>query len=346
MTATLVTGGAGFIGSNFILHELAAHPDLRIVNVDALTYAGSLANLASVAQDPRYAFIQADITNQAAMSAVFTQYNPNVVVNFAAESHVDRSIQTPELFAHTNVLGTVALLEAARQHWVHQDPEHHRFIQISTDEVYGSLPLDRPDLLFTENSPLAPRSPYAASKASADTFVLSYRDTYGMPVNITRCSNNYGPRQYPEKLIPLTISRALAHQSIPIYGDGSNVRDWIHVDDHSSAVWAILTAGRLGETYLIGANGERSDLAMMRMILRLMGKPEDMFDHVDDRPGHDRRYAIDATKLRTELGWRPRHTDIESGLRQTVQWYMDNPQWWKPTKSATEAKYAMQCATS
>ncbi|NLQ13728.1 dTDP-glucose 4,6-dehydratase [Olsenella sp. KGMB02461] len=320
----LVTGGAGFIGSNFILHELAAHPDLRIVNVDALTYAGNLANLSSVAQDPRYAFIQADITNQAAMSAVFTQYNPNVVVNFAAESHVDRSIQTPELFAHTNVLGTVTLLEAARQHWVHQDPEHHRFIQISTDEVYGSLPRDCPDLLFTEKSPLAPRSPYAASKASADTFVLSYRDTYGMPVNITRCSNNYGPRQYPEKLIPLTISRALAHQPIPIYGDGRNVRDWIHVDDHCRAIDAVIQNALPGEIYNIGAREEHTNISLITTILdtlsKLTGDPDispRLMTHVKDRPGHDTRYGLDISKIQRYLNWSP-SISFYQGLISTI----------------------------
>lgn len=324
MTAMLVTGGAGFIGSNFILHELAAHPDLRIVNVDALTYAGNLANLSSVAQDPRYAFIQADITNQAAMSAVFTQYNPNVVVNFAAESHVDRSIQTPELFAHTNVLGTVTLLEAARQHWVHQDPEHHRFIQISTDEVYGSLPLDRPDLLFTEKSPLAPRSPYAASKASADTFVLSYRDTYGMPINITRCSNNYGPHQYPEKLIPLTISRALAHQPIPIYGDGRNVRDWIHVDDHCRAIDAVIQNALPGEIYNIGAREEHTNISLITTILdtlsKLTGDPDispRLITHVKDRPGHDTRYGLDISKIQRYLNWSP-SIPFYQGLISTI----------------------------
>lgn len=328
MTAMLVTGGAGFIGSNFILHELAAHPDLRIVNVDALTYAGNLANLSSVAQDPRYAFIQADITNQAAMSAVFTQYNPNVVVNFAAESHVDRSIQTPELFAHTNVLGTVALLEAARQHWVHQDPEHHRFIQISTDEVYGSLPLDRPDLLFTENSPLAPRSPYAASKASADTFVLSYRDTYGMPINITRCSNNYGLHQYPEKLIPLTISRALAHQPIPIYGDGRNVRDWIHVDDHCRAIDAVIQNALPGEIYNIGAREEHTNLSLITTILdtlsKLTGDPDispRLITHVKDRPGHDNRYGLDISKIQHDLRWSPQ-ISFKGGIVETVYWHL------------------------
>ena len=352
----LITGGAGFIGSHVVRLFVNKYPGYRIVNLDKLTYAGNLANLADVENAPNYTFIKADICDYERMRELFREYAVDGVIHLAAESHVDRSIRDPFTFARTNVMGTLSLLQAAKEQW-NGDYEGKRFYHISTDEVYGALPMTRPqgdpngnecgggpygDEFFTERTKYDPHSPYSASKASSDHFVRAYHDTYGLPTVISNCSNNYGPYQHVEKFIPRQITNIIEGIRPKLYGDGLNVRDWIHTEDHSSAVWTILTTGRLGETYLIGANGERNNLTVLHDILRVMGQPEDAFDWVKDRPGHDRRYAIDSTKLQTELGWRPTHTDFESGLRQTVQWYIDNPQWWEPAKAATEAKYKAQ----
>lgn len=330
MREILVTGGAGFIGSHFIRLLLEGREEIRVVNLDALTYAGDLENLRDCEGDPRYRFVRGDVGDRALLDRLFREFRFDAVVHFAAESHVDRSITDPERFLSTNVLGTQALLDAARAHWALRPEdlrskeyrEGVRYLQISTDEVYGAL---GPEGMFTETTPLAPNSPYSASKAAADLLVLAYHRTYGLPVNITRCSNNYGPFQYPEKLIPLMISRALADQPLPVYGDGLQVRDWIHVRDHCGAVKAVLERGRAGEVYNVGGRSERSNLEIVRLILRELGKPESLIAHVPDRPGHDRRYAIDNTKITAELGWRPEHT-FESGLRETVLWYRSHPE--------------------
>ena len=319
----LITGGAGFIGSNFIFYLLEHHPEDRIVCLDKLTYAGNLATLAPILNDPRFRFVQGDICDSAVVEQIFTVEKPHIVVNFAAESHVDRSIADPQVFLQTNILGTATLLEACRKFGV------ERFHQISTDEVYGDLPLDRLDLQFTEESPLCPHSPYSSSKAAADLLTLSYHRTYGLPVTISRCSNNYGPYQYPEKLIPLMFTRAVSDQPLPIYGNGLNVRDWIYVEDHCSAVDLILRKGKVGEVYNIGGNCEISNLALVKHLLHSLGKSEDLITYVADRKGHDLRYAICSHKLQTELGWHPQ-TDFADGLRQTIRWYQDHPDWWCP----------------
>jgi len=336
MKTYLVTGGAGFIGSNFVLYMLEKYKDITIVNVDKLTYAGNLSTLESVMDKPNFRFVKADICDRKAIYDLFEEEHPDMVVNFAAESHVDRSIENPEVFLQTNILGTQVMLDACRKYGIQR---HH---QVSTDEVYGDLPLDRPDLFFTEETPIHTSSPYSASKASADLLVQAYHRTFGVPVTISRCSNNYGPYQHVEKFIPRQITNVLEGLRPKLYGKGENVRDWIHTDDHSTGVWTILTKGRLGETYLIGANGERNNITVLRDILTVMGKSPDDFDWVKDRPGHDRRYAIDSTKLRTELGWEPTHTDFQKGLEQTIKWYTDNRAWWEPAKAATEAKYKQQ----
>lgn len=348
MTTYLVTGGAGFIGSNFVLHVLAAHPDAKVVNVDALTYAGNMENLASVSGDARHVFVQADIRDAEAMRAVFAEHDPDYVVNFAAESHVDRSIADPGAFADTNVRGTVTLLAAARAAWERPDgtyPEGKRYLQVSTDEVYGSLPLDDPEAFFRETTPLAPHSPYSASKASADLFVQAYRDTYGMPVNITRCSNNYGPFQFPEKLIPLVINNCLAHRELPVYGDGLNVRDWLYVEDHCEAIDAVLARGCLGEVYNVGGHNERSNLEIVRRIVaevsRAAGDPainESLIRHVADRKGHDRRYGIAPDKIHAELGWEPK-TAFEDGIVRTIEWYLTHREWMEHVTSGAYREY-------
>ena len=314
----LVTGGAGFIGSNFIHYMRREHPDYEIINVDLLTYAGNLDNLEGIEGTPGYRFVRADIADRAAMEPIFRE-GVDVVVNFAAESHVDRSIAQPDVFVRTNVLGTQTLLELARQYKV------QKYVQISTDEVYGTL---GPEGLFTEETPLKPNSPYSASKAGADLLVRAYHETYGLPVNITRCSNNYGPYQFPEKLIPLMIRQALNDQPLPVYGDGLNIRDWLYVEDHCSAIDLVIHKGRIGEIYNIGGRNERTNLQVVRTILQVLGKPESLIKFVEDRPGHDRRYAIDAEKIRRELGWRPKH-DYESGIRATIQWYLEHQDWLK-----------------
>ncbi len=348
MKTYLVTGGAGFIGSNFVLHMLASHDDVRIVNVDLLTYAGNLENLSSVADDPRYAFVQADIADRAAMAAVFSEYDPDYVVNFAAESHVDRSIEDPAAFARTNVMGTVCLLDLAREAWALPEGgfrEGVKFLQVSTDEVYGTLSLDEPDTFFTEETPLSPHSPYSASKASADMFVVAYHDTFGLPVNITRCSNNYGPYQFPEKLIPLMINNALHHESLPVYGDGLNVRDWLYVEDHCRAIDAVIAEGRDGEAYNVGGHNERSNAYIVDTVVsevsRATDDPEitgDLIVHVADRLGHDRRYGIDPAKIGEELGWTP-ETRFEDGIVATIQWYLANGEWMDHVTSGAYQDY-------
>ena len=327
----IVTGGAGFIGSNFVHWVMDNQPDVHVTVLDALTYAGNRENLAGIPEE-RMTFVHGNICDAPLVDVLFEK--ADAVVHFAAESHNDNSIADPAPFLRTNVEGTFTLLEAARKHDV-------RFHHISTDEVYGDLALDDP-ARFTEETPYRPSSPYSSTKASSDLLVRAWYRTYGVRMTISNCSNNYGPRQHIEKFIPRQITNILSGIRPKLYGDGKNVRDWIHTEDHSSAVWEILTRGRLGETYLIGADGERGNIDVLRAILAAMGKPEDDFDWVRDRPGHDRRYAIDATKLRTELGWRPKHTDFAEGLASTIAWYRDNPDWWQGAKAATEAKYAAQ----
>ncbi len=325
----IVTGGCGFAGANFVRYVHAMHPEVNITVLDLLTPAGNLESIKSLLGDG-VEFVHGDIRDEALLDHLVP--GQDAIVHYAAESHNDNSIANPEPFVKTNVEGTFRLLEAARKYDV-------RFHHISTDEVYGDLALDDP-AKFTEETPYHPSSPYSSTKASSDMLVRAWHRTYGLRTTISNCSNNYGPYQHVEKFIPRQITNIIEGIRPKLYGDGLNVRDWIHVEDHASAVWAILTTGRLGETYLIGANGERNNLTVLRDILRVMGQPEDAFDWVKDRPGHDRRYAIDSTKLQTELGWRPTHTDFESGLRQTVQWYIDNPQWWRPMKHDTELVYS------
>lgn len=325
----LVTGGAGFIGSNFVIYMLQQYPAYEIVNMDALTYAGNLENLRSVENNANYTFIKGDIANKEAVEQIFDQHQIEVVVNFAAESHVDRSILEPEVFVNTNVLGTQVLLDAAKKHNV------TKFVQVSTDEVYGSLGETG---LFTEETPLAPNSPYSASKAGGDLLVRAYHETFGLPVNITRCSNNYGPFQFPEKLIPLMISRALNDVALPVYGDGLNIRDWLYVEDHCSAIDLVIHKGVNGEVYNIGGNNERTNVHIVQKILQELGKPESLISYVDDRPGHDRRYGIDPTKIMNELGWKPKH-NFETGIKETIQWYLDNKEWWQRIQSGVYREY-------
>lgn len=319
----LVTGGAGFIGSNFIFYWLKHHPEDRVVCLDKLTYAGNLATLVPVMDHPNVRFVRGDICDRAAVKRLFEEEQPQAVINFAAESHVDRSIQAPEVFLQTNVLGTQVLLDACHSHG------GVRFHQVSTDEVYGDLPLDRPDLLFTEESPLRPSSPYSASKAGADLLALAYFRTYGLPVTVSRCSNNYGPYQFPEKLIPRMIVRALAGKTLPVYGKGENVRDWLHVHDHCAALDAILQHGVAGEVYNIGGRSERTNLEIVGLICRRLEVPPEQVVHVADRKGHDKRYAIDSRKLASQLGWRPQ-VPFEAGMEETINWYLDHRTWWEP----------------
>lgn len=318
----LVTGGAGFIGANFIFYWLDAHPGDRVVCLDKLTYAGNPATLAPLQNHPAFRFVKADVCDREAVKRLFAEERPGAVVHFAAESHVDRSIRDPEVFLRTNILGTAALLDACRAF------ETPRFHQVSTDEVYGDLPLDRPDLLFTEETPLHASSPYSASKASADLLVLAYCRTYGLPATISRCSNNYGPYQFPEKLIPLMIANALRDKPLPVYGAGRNVRDWLYVEDHCRAIDAILQGGRPGEVYNVGGHCEMQNIDIVRLICRELGKPESLITFVEDRKGHDLRYAIDSGKLRRELGWRP-ETEFDEGIRRTIRWYLENRSWWE-----------------
>jgi dTDP-glucose 4,6-dehydratase len=324
----LVTGGAGFIGSNYIHYMLGRYDDVSIINVDALTYAGNLHNLQAVDQSDRYRFVRADITERSLLAPLFAE-GLDAVVHFAAESHVDRSIEQPDLFVRSNVLGTQTLLDLAKQYNI------GKFVHVSTDEVYGTLGADG---LFTETTPLAPNSPYSASKAGSDLLVRAYHETYGLPVNITRCSNNYGPYQFPEKLIPRMLQQAMDDQPLPVYGDGLNIRDWLYVEDHCSAIDLVLRKGKSGEVYNIGGRNERTNLQVVRTILAELGKPESLITFVDDRLGHDRRYAIDADRIRTELGWSPKH-DYESGIRETIWWYEANRQWLDDVRSGSYRAY-------
>ncbi|MCI8500263.1 MAG: dTDP-glucose 4,6-dehydratase [Clostridia bacterium] len=319
----LVTGGAGFIGSNFIYYMLREHPNDRIVCLDKLTYAGNLSTLERATGDRRFAFVKEDICNREKIYALFEAEKPDIVVNFAAESHVDRSIENPAVFLQTNILGTAVLMDACRIYQV------KRFHQISTDEVYGDLPLDRPDLFFTENSPLRTSSPYSSSKAAADLLALSYYRTYGLPVTISRSSNNYGAYQLAEKLIPLMIVRALNDKALPVYGEGLNVRDWLYVEDHCRAIDLIVRKGRVGEVYNVGAQSEMRNIDVVKLICKELGKPESLITFVTDRKGHDLRYAIDPTKIKEELGWKPK-TKFADGIQKTIRWYLDHENWWKP----------------
>lgn len=318
----LVTGGAGFIGSNFVFHMLEKHQDYRVVCLDALTYAGNLSTLEPVMNDGKFRFVKGDITDRKFIEKLFEEEKFDYVVNFAAESHVDRSIEDPGIFLKTNILGTQVLMDAARKYGI------RRFHQVSTDEVYGDLPLDRPDLFFTENTPIHTSSPYSASKASADLLVLAYNRTFKLPVTISRCSNNYGPYHFPEKLIPLMISRALNDESLPVYGKGENVRDWLYVADHCTAIDLILHNGKDGEVYNIGGHNEKTNLEVVKAILKELGKSESLITYVKDRAGHDMRYAIDPSKTRRELGWEPT-TLFDEGIKMTIKWYLDNRSWWE-----------------
>lgn len=328
----LVTGGAGFIGSNFIFYMLDKHPDYRIVCLDALTYAGNISTLEPAMKNPNFSFVKGDITDRDFVYALFEKEKFDFVVNFAAESHVDRSIKDPGIFLEVNIIGTQVLMDASRKCGV------RRFHQVSTDEVYGDLPLDRPDLFFTEETPIHTSSPYSASKASADLLVQAYHRTYGLPMTISRCSNNYGPYHFPEKLIPLVITRALNDETVPVYGKGENVRDWLYVVDHCSAIDLILHKGKEGEVYNIGGHNEKSNLEVVRTILRELGKPESLICFVKDRAGHDLRYAIDPSKIKRELGWEP-ETRFDDGIRKTVKWYVDNRTWWENIISGAYKDY-------
>ncbi len=338
MTKLLVTGGAGFIGSNFIYYELAHHPADQILCLDSLTYAGNITTLKEAMKAPGMRFVRADITDRETVFRLFDSYRPDVVVNFAAESHVDRSIRDPGVFLQTNIMGTQILMDACLHYGA------QRFHQVSTDEVYGDLPLDRPDLLFVESTPLRASSPYSASKAAADLLVGAYVRTFQLPATISRCSNNYGPYQFPEKLIPLMIARAMAHQPLPVYGKGENIRDWLYVEDHCAAVDSIIRRGKAGEIYNIGGHNERSNLDVVKTILRELGEPESLITFVADRPGHDLRYAIDPEKIRRELGWQPA-TSFQDGIRATVQWYRDHQDWWQEILSGRYAEENQRIGT-
>ncbi|MBZ4687979.1 MAG: dTDP-glucose 4,6-dehydratase [Clostridiales bacterium] len=328
MKNILVTGGAGFIGSNFIRYMLNKYDDYKIINLDLLTYAGNLENLKDVEDNPNYEFIKGDIADKKLIDEIVSQ-DFDYIVNFAAESHVDRSIEDPEIFVRTNIMGTQVLLDAAKKYNI------EKFVQISTDEVYGSLGETG---LFTENTPLAPNSPYSASKTSADLLVRAYFKTFNLPVNITRCSNNYGSYQFPEKLIPLMIANALEDKELPVYGDGLQVRDWLHVEDHCSAIDVVLHQGKVGEVYNIGGNNEKKNIEIVKLILEKLGKPESLIKFVKDRPGHDRRYAIDSTKIQNDLGWKPKYT-FETGMEKTIKWYLENKEWWEKIRSGEYIKY-------
>ena len=318
----IVTGGAGFIGGNFIHYMLNIYNDYKIICLDALTYAGNMETLEPVKDNPCFKFYKADIADRTAVYEIFEKEKPDIIVNFAAESHVDRSIDNPGIFLHTNVIGTGVLMDACRKYGI------TRYHQVSTDEVYGDLPLSRPDLFFTETTPLHTSSPYSASKASADLLVQAYHRTFKLPVTISRCSNNYGPYHFPEKLIPLMIANALADKELPVYGKGENVRDWLYVQDHCSAIDLIIHKGRVGEVYNIGGHNEKTNLEVVKIILEELGKSEDLIKYVTDRPGHDMRYAIDPSKIHNELGWLP-VTKFEDGIKKTIKWYLDNADWWQ-----------------
>ena len=328
----IVTGGAGFIGSNFIYYELKAHLGDRIVCLDKLTYAGNLSTLEEALKDPDFAFYKVDICDREAVYEIFEKERPDAVVNFAAESHVDRSIETPEIFLETNILGTQVMMDACRKFGT------KRFHQVSTDEVYGDLPLDRPDLFFTEETPIHTSSPYSASKAAADLLALAYHRTYGLPVTISRCSNNYGPYHFPEKLIPLMIANALNDKPLPVYGKGENVRDWLYVEDHCRAIDLILREGHIGEVYNVGGHNEMRNIDIVKLICRKLNKPESLITFVTDRKGHDMRYAIDPTKIHRELGWLP-ETKFADGLDRTIEWYLTHREWWETIISGEYRNY-------
>ena len=328
----IVTGGAGFIGSNFVFHMFQTHPEYRIVCLDKLTYAGNLSTLEPVMENGNFRFVKADICDRAAVYQLFEEEHPDMVVNFAAESHVDRSIENPGIFLETNIMGTAVLMDACRKYGI------TRYHQVSTDEVYGDLPLDRPDLFFTEDTPIHTSSPYSSSKASADLLVLAYHRTYGLPVTISRCSNNYGPDHFPEKLIPLMIINALHDKPLPVYGDGLNVRDWLYVEDHCRAIDLILHKGSVGEVYNVGGHNEMKNIDIVKLICRTLGKPESLIQFVTDRKGHDRRYAIDPTKIHRELGWLP-ETKFADGIQKTIQWYVNHEDWWQPIVSGEYMAY-------
>jgi len=328
----IVTGGAGFIGSNFVYYMLKKYPNYRIVCLDALTYAGNLSTLKKAMENENFRFVKADIRDAEAVDKLFDEEKPDIVVNFAAESHVDRSILDPQAFLETNILGPQVLMDACRKYDV------KRYHQVSTDEVYGDLPLDRPDLFFTEDMNLHASSPYSASKASADLVTLAYHRTFGLPVTISRCSNNYGPYHFPEKLIPLMIINALHDKPLPVYGDGKNVRDWLYVEDHCKAIDMIIHADCVGETYNVGGHNEMANIDIVKLILKELGKPESLITFVEDRKGHDRRYAIDPTKIKTQLGWEP-ETKFENGIVKTIKWYLDHKDWWEEIISGDYQKY-------
>ena len=327
----IVTGGAGFIGSNFVYYMLNKYPDYRIVCLDCLTYAGNIHTLRKAKENPNFRFAKVDICDKAAVKKLFEEEKPDIVVNFAAESHVDRSIEGPEIFVETNIKGTQTLMEVCRELGI---PRYH---QVSTDEVYGDLPLDRPDLFFTEKTPLHASSPYSASKAGADMLVMAYCRTYNFPATISRCSNNYGPYHFPEKLIPLMIINALNDKPLPVYGDGKNVRDWLYVEDHCRAIDLIIHNGKIGEVYNVGGHNEMANIDIVKLICKELGKPESLITFVEDRKGHDRRYAIDPTFIHNELGWLP-ETKFEYGIKKTIKWYVENKAWWEDILSGNYRK--------
>ena len=328
----IVTGGAGFIGSNFIFHMLSTHPDYRIVCVDKLTYAGNLSTLAPIMENKNFRFCKIDICDRENINKLFEEERPDIVVNFAAESHVDRSIEDPSIFLQTNIIGTSVLMDACRKYG------NIRYHQVSTDEVYGDLPLDRPDLFFTEQTPIHTSSPYSSSKAGADLLVQAYNRTFGLPTTISRCSNNYGPYHFPEKLIPLMIINCLHDKPLPVYGEGLNVRDWLYVEDHCKAIDLIIHKGRIGEVYNVGGHNEMANIDIVKLIVHALGKSEDLITYVTDRKGHDLRYAIDPTKIHNELGWLP-ETKFEDGIKKTIEWYLNNRDWWNPIVTGEYMNY-------
>lgn len=346
MKTVLVTGGAGFIGSNFVKRMLEKYSDYKIVNVDALTYAGNLENISEISQYSNYMFEKVDIRDKEAIDNLFAKYHFDTVINFAAESHVDRSIEEPEVFLTTNIIGTQTLLDVAKKYWkINSDDKYCfdyksgvKFVQVSTDEVYGALGETG---MFVESMPLMPNSPYSASKASADLVVRAYAETFGMPINITRCSNNYGPYQFPEKLIPLMINNCLNNKSLPVYGDGMQIRDWLHVSDHCEAIDVVLHKGKHGEVYNVGGNNEKANIEIVKLIIGYLNKSEDLITYVKDRPGHDRRYAIDNTKITSELGWSPKY-NFEDGIKESIEWYLGNSQWIENIVSGSYLEYYNQ----
>jgi len=332
MKTVIVTGGAGFIGSNFVYHMLNNHPDYKIVCIDCLTYAGNMSTLSEALKNPNFKFYKTDICDRKEIYQIFESEKPDVLVNFAAESHVDRSIENPEVFLKTNILGTQVLLDACRKYGI------ERYHQVSTDEVYGDLPLDRPDLFFTEDTPIHTSSPYSSSKAGADLLVLAYHRTYGLPVTVSRCSNNYGPYHFPEKLIPLMIVNCLHDRPLPVYGEGINVRDWLYVEDHCVAIDLIIHNGKVGEVYNVGGHNEMKNIDIVKLICAHLKKPESLITYVTDRKGHDMRYAIDPTKIATQLGWLPK-TKFADGIKKTIDWYLNNREWWENIISGEYKEY-------